>query len=232
MWVKGNLKDRLSTRNHRDKPAHVDIPSSELEAAPMFIKPHTRSVSEMSTTDDNELTTTHSPGNRTSPTRSEKPHGRSPLASAADLEAPNSAGHPLTGIAVTTEDEDIVLPVTPTPLNGPAVTESPSPPPSSDSSSDIPNPSPRFQHPSQAYSRLASPSYSRPLRGQYSAHSNSDDFSVPFEIRVRNPQPDENSHSSEGRESPGTSGVSYTIVTDGDHASGHRPPSLETSGVQ
>jgi hypothetical protein len=228
MWVRGDLKDRLGVRNRRDEPAPIDSSSSELEAAPMFGKPHTRSISERSITDAYEPTPSHSPEDHTPPIQSEKSEGT--LVSTAVVESSSFPVH-LTGIAVTTEDEDKVPPVAPTPLTVPghmvAVSTSPR-----YSSSDIPipspPPSPQFRHPSQAYPRITSMSYSRSQRGRYSVHSDSDNLSSPLnslETSVRSPQPDKDS---ERQESQGTGEVSYTIVTDDDHDSCHSPSRPET----
>ncbi|KZT25558.1 phospholipid-translocating P-type ATPase [Neolentinus lepideus HHB14362 ss-1] len=59
MWVKGDLKDRLGIKHRRE------LKKSDLEATPMFQKPHTRSESEFSTLhQDYEPALTSSPGNR------------------------------------------------------------------------------------------------------------------------------------------------------------------------
>ena len=193
MWVKGDLKDRLGLRNNRNEPASVDGPSSELEAGPIFGKPHTRSISEMPITDGYEPAPTHSPGDHTPLT--EKPDGRTTLVRSSVEEFPSLPGH-LTGIAVTTED-DVGSTVTATSSTGPVhiATVSPSPPPSCYPGSDIsvlsPPPSSQFQHPLQAYSRITSTSYSRSLHDQHSTHSGSGNLSVPldsFEMGVCSPQ--------------------------------------------
>lgn len=59
MWVKGDLKERLGIKHHRD------LKKSELEATPMFLKPHSRSESEFSAINqDYEPALTRSPGDR------------------------------------------------------------------------------------------------------------------------------------------------------------------------
>ncbi|TFK47398.1 phospholipid-translocating P-type ATPase [Heliocybe sulcata] len=59
MWVMGDLKDRLGIRHRRE------LKKAELEATPMFQKPHSRSESEFSTfQQDYEPALTHSPGDR------------------------------------------------------------------------------------------------------------------------------------------------------------------------
>jgi phospholipid-translocating ATPase len=167
MWVKGNLKDRLGIRSHHEQMVPVNGPSSVLEGRPMFREPHARSTSEVST---------YEPGGRagpedpTPPTQTEKMNG-TPLQISVALDSSDSTHRPLTPIANTSEDEGMKpRAISPTRAAGPAAM-SPSPQPSYYSASDIPSPSPLpspgFHDPSQAYSRVASISYSRPLRGQY-----------------------------------------------------------------
>jgi hypothetical protein len=173
-------------------------PSSELEAGPILGKPRTRSISEMPITDGYEPAPTHSPGDYTPLT--EKPDGRTTPVSSSVEKFPSLPGH-LTGIAVTTEDEDIGSTITVTSSPGPVhiATVSSSPPPSCYPGSDIsissPPPSSQFQHPLQAYSRITPTSYSRSLHDQHLTHSGSGNLSMPldlFEMGMCSPQQDTN----------------------------------------
>jgi phospholipid-translocating ATPase len=167
MWVKGNLKDLLGIRSRHEQMVPVDGSSSVLEGRPMFREPHARSTSEVS---NYEPGGRGGPGDRTPPTQTEKLNG-TPLQIGAALDSSGSKHRPLAPIVNTSEDEDMMpRAISPTGAADPTAMST-SPQPSYYSASDIPSPSPLpspgFHDPSQAYSRVASISYSRPLRSQY-----------------------------------------------------------------
>jgi phospholipid-translocating ATPase len=166
MWVKGNLKDRLGIRARHGQNVPVDG-SSGLEGTPMFSKTHARSPSEVSI---------YEPGRqrgsveRTPPTQTEKLIGTSLQISATVVASSGSSHRLLTPVVTTSEDDDMPTAI-PATEAGDSSAMSHSPQPSYYSASDIPSPSPlpspSIHNPSQAHPRMASISYSRPLRGQY-----------------------------------------------------------------
>jgi phospholipid-translocating ATPase len=164
MWVKGSLKERLGIRARHEQKVPVDGSSSGLEITPMFSETHARSPSEVSTYEPGRQTGS---GDCTPPTQTEKLVGTSLQISATVVASSGSSHHLLTPIAMTSEDED--MPIATEAGDSLAMTHSPQP--SYYSASDIPLPSPlpspSIHNPSQAYPRMASISYSRPLRGQY-----------------------------------------------------------------
>lgn len=224
MWVKGDLKQRLGIKPHRDQQAPVDGSTSASEATPIFREPHARSVSEMSTPDGYEPALSHSPGEHTLPTRPEQRYDTLPQISAT-LE--DFSASPRGLLANTSEDEDMKLSTPTTAAHAAAL--SPSPQPSYYSASDIPIPSPLpspvFQQPLQAHPTTVS--YSRPLRSQYPSHVHSDNLRVPpnlYEMHVRNPIPGKDPHP-EGRELSEISEASYATATEIELKGSHRPPS-------
>lgn len=167
MWVKGNLKDRLDIRARREHKIPVDGSSSGLEGVPMFKETHARSASEASIYEPSRQSGS---GNHTPPTQTEMLIGTSPQINATLVASSGSSYRHLTPTATTSEDQDVPMAISPTEA-GHSVAMSPSPQPSYYSASDIPLPSPlpspSIHNPSQAYPRMASISYSRPLRVQY-----------------------------------------------------------------
>jgi phospholipid-translocating ATPase len=160
MWVKGNLKDRLGIKARHGQKVPEDG-SSGLEGTPMFSETHARSPSEVSI---------HEPGrqsrsrDRTPPTQTEKLIGATVVAS-------SGSSHRLLTPVVTTSEADDMPTAIPATEAGDSSAMSHSPQPSYYSASDIPLPSPlpspNIHNPSQPHPRMASISYSRPLRGQY-----------------------------------------------------------------
>lgn len=167
MWVKGSLKDRLGIRARHEQKVPVDGSSSGLEGTSMFSETHARSPSEVSIYEPGRQTGS---GDRTPTTQTEKLIGTSLQISATVVASSGSSHRPLTPIATTSEDDDIPI-ATSAAEAGDSVAMTHSPQPSYYSASDIPSPSPlpspSIHNPSQAYPRMASISYSRPLRGQY-----------------------------------------------------------------
>ena len=166
MWVKGNLKDRLGIRVRRGQKAPVNGSSSGLEGTPMFIETHARSPSEVSIYEPGQQSGS---GYRTPPTQTEKLTGTSLQINAAVVASSGSSHHTFAPIATTSEDEDMPVAISATEA-GVSVATPHSPQPSYYSASDLPLPSPlssRIPTPSQAHPRMASISYSRPIRGQY-----------------------------------------------------------------
>lgn len=167
MWVRGNLKDRLGIRTRHEQKVIADGSSSGLEEAPMFSKTHARSPSEVSIYEPGRQSGS---GVRTPPTQTGNLIGTSLQISATVVASSGSSHRILTPIATTSEDEDMPIAISATGA-GVSVAMSNSPQPSYYSASDIPlpspAPSPSIHDPSQAYPRVASISYSRPLRGQY-----------------------------------------------------------------
>ena len=164
MWVKGNLKDRLGIRARHEQKVPVDGFSSGLEVTPMFSETHARSPSEVSIYEPGRQSGS---GDRTPPTQTEKLS----LHVGATVAASSGTSHGLlTPIATTSEDEDMPIAISATEA-GVSAAMTHSPRPSYYSASDIPLPSPlpspSIHNPSQAYPRMASISYSRPLRSQY-----------------------------------------------------------------
>lgn len=166
MWVKGNLKYRLGTRARHGQKVPADG-SPGLEGTPMFSETHARSPSEVSAYEPGPQSGS---GDRTPPTRTEKPIGTS-LQISATLVASSGASHRLLTPIVTTSEDDDMPTAIPGTEAGDSFAMSHSPQPSYYSASDIPLPSPlpspSIHNPSQAHPRMASISYSRPLRGQY-----------------------------------------------------------------
>jgi phospholipid-translocating ATPase len=179
MWVKGNLKDRLGVRARHGQKVPADGSSSGFEGTPMFSETHARSPSEVSIYEPGRL---NGSGDRTPPTQTEKLIGTSLQISATMVASPGSSHRLLTPIVTTREDDDMPTAI-PATEAGDSFPMSHSPQPSYYSASDIPIPSPlpsaSIQNPSQAHPRMASISYSRPLRGQYLSPPNS------TEIRAR-----------------------------------------------
>ena len=165
MWVKGNLKDRLGIRARHE--VSVDGSSSGLEGTSMYSEIHTRSPSEVSIY---ELGRQSVSGDRTPPAQTEKPIGTSLQISATVVASSGSSHRILNPITTTSENEDIPIAISATEA-GVSVAMSHSPQPSYYSASEIPLPSPlpssSIHNTSQAHPRMASISYSRPLRGQY-----------------------------------------------------------------
>lgn len=161
MWVKGNLKDRLGIRARHGQMVPEDG-SSGLEGMPMFSKTHARSASEVSIYDPARQSGS---GDRTPPTQTEKLIGATVVASSG------SSHRFLTPVVTTSEENDMPAAISATVAgDSSAMSHSPSPQPSYYSASDIPLPSPLPSasiHNPQAHPRMASISYSRPLRGQY-----------------------------------------------------------------
>lgn len=164
MWVKGNLKDRLGIRARRGQKSPVDGSLSGLEGTPMFSETHTRSPSEVSIYEPGRQSGS---GYRTPPTQTE---GTSLQISATVVASSGSSHRILAPIATTSEDEGMPIAISTTEA-GVSVAMPHSPQPSYYSASDLPLPSPlpspSIHNPSQAYPRMASISYSRPIRGQY-----------------------------------------------------------------
>lgn len=167
MWVKGNLKDRLGIRARHGQKVPVDGSSSGLEGTPMFSKTHARSPSEVSIYEPGRQSGS---GDRTPSVQTEKLIGTSLQISSSAVAPSGSSHHLFIPIATTTEDEDIPITISATEA-GNSAAMSHSPQPSYYSASDIPLPSPlpspNTHNPSPANQRMASISYSRPLRGQY-----------------------------------------------------------------
>jgi phospholipid-translocating ATPase len=167
MWVKGNLKDRLGIRARHGQKVPVDGSSSGLEGTPMFSETHSRSPSEASIYEPGRQTGS---GDRTPSTQTEKLIGTSFQISSTVVASSGFSHRPLTPIATPSEDEDVPIAISTTEA-GNYVAMPHSPQPSYYSASDIPLPSPlpspNIHNPSRAYPRMASISYSRPLRGQY-----------------------------------------------------------------
>jgi len=167
LWVKGNLKDRLGIRARYNAKAPMGGSSSGLEGTPMFSETHARSPSEASIYEAGRQSES---GDRTPPIQTEKLIDTSLQISATMVASSGSSHRLLTPIAITSEDEDMPITISATEA-GDSVTMPHSPQPSYYSASDIPLssplPSPSIHNPSQAYPRVASISYSRPLRGQY-----------------------------------------------------------------
>ncbi|KAI0064385.1 phospholipid-translocating P-type ATPase [Artomyces pyxidatus] len=186
MWVKGDLKDRLGIKHHRDRKG------SELERAPMFQKPHTRSASELSHyVDGYEPALTHSPGERDIGHQVEKvvdtPPHNSPYVGASD-----QAQYIITPEASPHGADEALLTPSSLHLHG-----SPSPQPSYYSASDLPPasplPSPVYRHPSEAYPSMQPPatwqppeSYTPPGSATLQVPSNA------YEMRVRSPSHETN----------------------------------------
>ncbi|KAI0051555.1 phospholipid-translocating P-type ATPase [Auriscalpium vulgare] len=213
MWVKGDLKDRLGIKHHRDRRN-----SADLERTPMFQKPHMRSVSELSTA-SYEPALTRSPG----------VGDKLPIAPHADT-PPNTSPY----VPTREVDEPQYVVSTPTVAEPPTPTNAsqfagmaPSPQPSYYSASDIPPPSPMaspvYQHPSQAYAPY-SPPPSATLQVPHSA----------YEMRVRSPSHESNpyrphadtSHLQDGhpagrRELTSATDDSYVTAGDDDDGYGH-----------
>jgi phospholipid-translocating ATPase len=231
MWVKGNLKDHLGITRRRDQMVLVGGSSSDLEGTPMFRERHTRSASEMSTTDIYEPNLPRAPGDFPS-TGAEKDHGTPPQIGTASV-ASGSSQRPLTPIATVSNDEDVMpSAASPSGAEARAVAMSPSPQPSYYSASDIPLPSPLpspgFYNPSPTYPRAASLSYSRPLRSQYlSPHP--DNLAIlpnSYEMRVHDLTLGENSAERRELSAIGEE-ASYTLAVEREHGQhGHsRSPS-------
>ena len=167
MWVKGNLKDRLGIRARRGQKVPVDGSSSGLEGTPMFSETDARSPSEVSIYEPGRQSGS---GDRTPSTQTEKLIG-TPLQISATVVASSGSSHHLLIPTVTTSENDDMPTVIPATEAGDAFAMSHSPQPSYYSASDIPSPSPlpspSIHNPSQPHPRMASISYSRPLRGQY-----------------------------------------------------------------
>lgn len=167
MWVKGNLKDRLGIRARHGQNVPEDGPSSGPEGTPMFSKTHARSPSEASIYEPGQQ---NGSGDRTPPTQAENLIGTSLQVNATAVASSGSSHRLLSPIPTTGKDEDIPVVISAT-ETGNSVATSHSPQPSYYSASDIPLPSPlpspSVHNPSQGYPRMASISYSRPLRGQY-----------------------------------------------------------------
>jgi phospholipid-translocating ATPase len=190
MWVKGNLKDRLGIRARHEQKVAVDGPSSGLEGTPMFSESHARFPSEVSIYEPGRQSEA---GHRTPPTQTEKLIGK-PIQISATVVAPSGSSHRLLAPSATmSEDEDMPIAISATEA-GDSVAMSPSPQPSYYSASDIPLPSPlpppSNHNPSQAHPRMASISYSRPLRGQYLSplldHAPSPQNSTKMRVHDRN----------------------------------------------
>ncbi|KAI0320024.1 phospholipid-translocating P-type ATPase [Amylostereum chailletii] len=174
MWVKGDLKDRLGIQHRRDIKRGQD-----LEAAPMFHKPHARSTSEMSTFNDGyEPALTGSPGDGLVPNAEKNdtpgttprgsPHG-SPRSH--DYSPERTDDPPFTSYQNASTPNRYVAP---------------SPQPSYYSVSDLPVPSPLpppiYRHPSDYSS-------SDPLE-RSNTYGRSSTLQVPmnaYEMRVRSP---------------------------------------------
>jgi phospholipid-translocating ATPase len=167
MWVKGNLKDRLGIRARRGQNAPVDGSSSGLEGTSMFSDTHAHSHSEVSIYEPGRL---GGSGDSTPTTQAENLTGTSLQFSATVVASSSSSHRILAPIAATSEDDDMPIAISATEA-GVSVAMPHSPQPSYYSASDIPLPSPlpspSIHNPSQAYPRMASISYSRPIRGQY-----------------------------------------------------------------
>jgi phospholipid-translocating ATPase len=167
MWVKGNLKDRLGIRTRHKQKVPVDGFSPGLEGTPMFSESHAHSPSEASIY---EPARQRDSGDRTPPTQTEKLIGTSLQISATAVASSGSSHRLLAPIVTTSEDEDIPTAISATEA-GDSVAMSHSPQPSYYSASEIPLPSPlpspSTHIPSQVHPRMATISYSRPLRGQY-----------------------------------------------------------------
>lgn len=224
MWVNGNLKDRLGIRTRHEQMVPVDGSSSVLEGTPMFRDPHARSTSEVSTYEPGRRS---GPGDRTPPTQIERLNGTH-LQISATVVGSGSTHRLLAPTATTSEDEDVMPPtISPTAAADPAAM-SPSPQPSYYSASDIPLPSPLpspgFHDPSQAYPRVGSISYSRPLRGQYLSPPLDHIRLAPNsnEMRVHNRKLEEGSISPERRELSAHSDASYELAAVGEHINQHR----------
>ncbi len=234
MWVKGDLKQRLGIKPHRDQQAPLDGSPSASEATPIFREPHARSISEMSTPDGYEPALSHSPGDHTPPTQPEQLYDTPPQISATLEDSSSSPRRLLTTVANTSEDEDMALSTPTTAARAAAL--SPSPQPSYYSASDIPTPSPLpspvFQYPSQAHSTITSVSYSRPLRGQYPSHVHSNNLRVPpnlYEMHIRNPIPGKDPHP-ERRGLSEISEASYTTAAEIELEGSNRPLSSTPEG--
>jgi phospholipid-translocating ATPase len=165
MWVKGNLKDRLGIRARRGQKSLLDGSSSGLEGTPMFSETHARSPSELSNYESGRRSRS---GYRTPPSQTE---GTSLQISATVVTSSSGSSHRiLAPTATTSDDEDIPMAISATEAGVPVAMPH-SPQPSYYSASDLPLPSPlpspSIRNPSQAYPRMPSISYSRPIRGQY-----------------------------------------------------------------
>jgi len=226
MWVKGNLKGRLGVRARHGQKVLADRFSSGLEGTPMFNKTHARSPSELSIYEPGRQSAS---GDRTPPTQTEKLIGTSLQISARVVASPGSSHSLLTPVVTTSEGDDMptVIPATEA---GYSFAMSHSPQPSYYSASDIPLPSPlpspSVHKPSQAHPRMASISYSRPLRGQYLSPPNS------TEVRAH----DRNSNkSSSPPELSAHSEASYELSTMGkpsdQHHSRSSSPTWRTSNL-
>lgn len=199
MWVKGDLKDRLGIKHRRDLTRTKDI-----ERAPMFLKPHSRSPSEYSAHQDGyEPALTHSPGELalSPPTRSDTLmdtppapvtpyHDETPREDA--MEDPYAQPQYIITKAETIrgDDEDNGLATPPLSRNASARhLMSPSPALSYYSVSDVPVPSPMpqpiYRHPSAPYVPHAyssqPPSRSNSVSNTLQIPSNA------YEMRVRTP---------------------------------------------
>ena len=184
MWVKGNLKSQLGLSHRRERKR-----GSDLEHAPMFQKPHSRSASEISSFQEGyEPALTSSPGELVSPpppraetlVDSPPPANRSPYAGAQYQYQYAAAG--------PRDDGQHLL----TPTAGPFTQNrlvSPSPAMSYYSASDVPLPSPlpspTYSHPSHLYPSAAA---SASASASYAARP--DTLRVPpsaYEMRIRSP---------------------------------------------
>ncbi|KZV76767.1 phospholipid-translocating P-type ATPase [Peniophora sp. CONT] len=154
MWVKGDLKDQLGIKHRREKRNRT---RSDLEIAPMFQKPHCRSVSELSYQDayDHPPTGGSTPNSGIeTPPAIQEPYVDSPLKEGQTLSYMDAGGRPTSYL-------DVTSPMTPPDGQRKFPVMAPSPAPSYYSASDIPSPSPLphpvYRHPSDLYGHVEEP---------------------------------------------------------------------------